>query len=112
MQFMRTRAHHTTGWVNQRIYHGILRMSFSPKCLEEYLLTIAKEKSIITCPNWECARDIETFISPDIFKDTTNSSVDFGSQTSMDVDADVLLTLKRIRNVRRRGANTGSEKTF
>jgi hypothetical protein len=65
---------------------------FHQKCLEEYLLTRAKEKSIITCPNWECARDIETFISPDLFKDTTNSSVDFGGQTSMDVDADVLLT--------------------
>ncbi|CAB4376270.1 unnamed protein product [Rhizophagus irregularis] len=72
---------------------------FHQKCLEEYLLTRAKEKSIITCPSWECARDIETFISPDLFsssgapyrgKDT--SSVDFGSQTSMDVDADVLLT--------------------
>jgi hypothetical protein len=63
---------------------------FHQKCLEEYLLMKSKEKSIITCPNWECARDIETFISPDLFKDT--SSVDFGSQTSMDVDADVLLT--------------------
>lgn len=43
---------------------------FHQKCLEEYLLTRAKEKSIIM----------------------TNSSVDFGSQTSMDVGADVLLT--------------------
>ncbi|RGB41727.1 hypothetical protein C1646_751790 [Rhizophagus diaphanus] len=92
MQFMRTRAHHTTEWVNQRIYHGILRMSFSPKVPRRIPLDESERKSIITCPNWEYTRDIETFISPDLFKDTTNSSVDFRSQTFMDVDTDVLLT--------------------
>ncbi|GBB99589.1 hypothetical protein RclHR1_35710002 [Rhizophagus clarus] len=40
------------------------------KCLEEYLLNIAKTRAKLSCPNWDCkGREIETLITQDLFKE-------------------------------------------
>ncbi|GBB91390.1 hypothetical protein RclHR1_18660002 [Rhizophagus clarus] len=41
------------------------------KCLERYFLNIAKGRTKLTCPNWNCkGREIETLITQDLFKET------------------------------------------
>ncbi|GBC08745.1 hypothetical protein RclHR1_08350015 [Rhizophagus clarus] len=43
---------------------------YHQKCLEGYLLNIAKNRSNPTCPDWDCkGREIETLITQDLFKE-------------------------------------------
>ena len=65
---------------------------YHQKCLEGYILNIAKTRAKLMCPNWDCkGREIETLITQDLFKETakpTSSTadvtkpVDSGNQTS------------------------------
>lgn len=43
---------------------------YHQKCLEGYLLNIAKTRAKLSCPNWDCkGREIETLITQDLFKE-------------------------------------------
>jgi hypothetical protein len=70
---------------------------FHQKCLEKYLVN-----GEARCPNKDCNRDIETFLSPDLFKEkgsqdkpsttdenTTSMPVDSENATPVDEDANV-----------------------
>ncbi|CAG8693348.1 5267_t:CDS:2 [Funneliformis caledonium] len=70
------------------------RHIFHQKCLEKYLVN-----GEARCPNKDCNRDIETFLSPDLFKETgkpTSSTaditkpVDLGNQTPVDNDVTLM----------------------
>src|SRR2546421_3475445 len=46
---------------------------YHQKCLEGYILNIAKTRAKLTCPNWDCkGREIETLITQDLFKERAN----------------------------------------
>src|SRR4051794_20460622 len=76
---------------------------FHQKCLEEYLVNgEARCGPFRTCPNKDCNRDIETFLSPDLFKErgsqdkpsttdenTTSMPVDSENTTPVDEDSNV-----------------------
>ena len=43
---------------------------YHQKCLEGYLLNVAKTRGKLSCPNWDCkGREIETLITQDLFKE-------------------------------------------
>ena len=73
------------------------RHIFHQKCLEKYLVN-----GEARCPNKDCNRDIETFLSPDLFKEkgsqdkpsttdenTTSMPVDSENATPVDEDSNV-----------------------
>ena len=53
---------------------------YHQKCLEGYLLNIAKIRAKLSCPNWDCkGREIKTLIIQDLFKEMdkpTSSTAD------------------------------------
>ena len=77
---------------------------FHQKCLEKYLVNgEAWCGPFRTCPNKDCNRDIETFLSPDLFKEkgsqdkpstadenTISKPVDSGNQTPVDDDVTLM----------------------
>ena len=43
---------------------------YHQKCLEGFLLNVAKTRAKLSCPNWDCkGREIETLITQDLFKE-------------------------------------------
>ena len=71
---------------------------FHQKCLEKYLVN-----GEVRCSNKDCNRDIETFLSPDLFKEkgsqdkpstadenTTSKPVNSGNQTPVDDDVTLM----------------------
>ena len=48
---------------------------FHQKCLEKYLVN-----GEARCPNKDCNRDIETFLSPDLFKETDTATKQVDSE--------------------------------
>jgi hypothetical protein len=71
---------------------------FHQKCLEKYLVN-----GEARCPNKDCNRDIETFLSPDLFKEkgsqdkTTNPTADttFMPENATPVDEDSNVTVMK-----------------
>jgi hypothetical protein len=57
---------------------------FHQKCLEKHLVN----GEIILCPNKECNKVIETFLSPDLFKEEKNKDKEVGLQKSTKPSAD------------------------
>src|SRR3954453_16614956 len=82
----------------QRIYLASCGHIFHQKCLEKYLVN-----GEARCSNKDCNRDIETFLSPDLFKEkgsqdkhttadenTISKPVDSGNQTPVDDDVTLM----------------------
>src|SRR5204863_3911391 len=78
---------------------------YHQKCLEEFLLNVAKTRAKLSCPNWDCkGREIETLITQDLFKemdkpttptaDTTSKPVDSGNQTPVNDDVTLMNQLE------------------
>src|SRR6266536_730132 len=69
---------------------------YHQKCLEGFLLNVAKTRAKLSCPNWDCkGREIETLITQDLFKETakpTSSTADItkpvDSENATPVDED------------------------
>ena len=50
---------------------------FHQKCFEKYLVNgEARCGPFRTCPNKDCNKDIETFLSPDLFKEKKNKGIE------------------------------------
>ncbi|CAG8679573.1 12650_t:CDS:2 [Funneliformis caledonium] len=66
---------------------------YHQKCLEGYILNIAKIRAKLMCPNWDCKdREIETLIAQDLFKEMakpTSSTADVTKPQSLSKITDV-----------------------